>query len=243
MIFSNLVLKDVTGPVSIGLSSARRRNDDAAPAAAGIVRNIVFSGLRGTVVTEPKKHDDIAFDVHVYPGERKSCIVFNGVGNNMLENISFTDVQLKFAGGGTAEEAAADVPQVAGEYFQIGTPPAYGMYARNVRGLTLEQRAFRNGHPRRAAGRGFRSCRRCRDHQPQRPRRSEGRGRRAVRRLERCPVDRSTSAHARRGVFAGRRQIERGNRRRRRQPVEGRKAHPVCQWSKRKRYSTPRLIT
>ena len=147
MIFSNLVLKDVTGPVSIGLSSARRRNDDAAPAAAGIVRNIVFSGLRGTVVTEPKKHDDIAFDVHVYPGERKSCIVLNGVGNNMLENISFTDVQLKFAGGGTAEEAAAEVPQVAGEYFQIGTPPAYGMYARNVRGLTLDNVRFERASP------------------------------------------------------------------------------------------------
>ena len=130
MIFSNLVLKDVTGPISIGLSSARRRSDNtAAPAAAGIVRNIVFSGLRGTVVTEPKKHDDIAFDVHVYPGERKSCIVLNGVGDNVLENISFTDVQLKFAGGGTAEEAAAEVPQIAGEYFQIGH--AAGL--RNVR--------------------------------------------------------------------------------------------------------------
>ena len=148
MIFSNLVLKDVTGPVSIGLSSARRRSDNAAaPAAAGIVRNIVFSGLRGTVVTEPKKHDDIAFDVHVYPGERKSCIVLNGVGDNVLENISFTDVQLKFAGGGTAEEAAAEVPQIAGEYFQIGTPPAYGMYARNVRGLTLNNVRFELASP------------------------------------------------------------------------------------------------
>ena len=65
----------------------------------------------------------------------------------MLENISFTDVQLKFAGGGTAEEAAADVPQVAGEYFQIGTPPAYGMYARNVRGLTLNNVRFEMATP------------------------------------------------------------------------------------------------
>jgi hypothetical protein len=27
---------------------------------------------------------------------------------------------------------------MAGEYFEIGTPPAYGIYARNVRGLTLD---------------------------------------------------------------------------------------------------------
>jgi hypothetical protein len=33
--------------------------------------------------------------------------------------------------------ARAEVPQMAGEYFEIGTPPAYGIYARNVRGLTL----------------------------------------------------------------------------------------------------------
>jgi len=73
--------------------------------------------------------------------------VLNGVGDNVLENISFTDVQLKFAGGGTAEEAAAEVPQIAGEYFQIGTPPAYGMYARNVRGLTLNNVRFEMASP------------------------------------------------------------------------------------------------
>jgi hypothetical protein len=40
--------------------------------------------------------------------------VLNGVGDNFLENISFTDVHLKFAGGGTTEEAAVrEVPQVA----------------------------------------------------------------------------------------------------------------------------------
>ena len=108
MIFSNLVLKNVTGPIidRPEFASASKRRCRV-PAAAGIVRNIAFSGLRGTVVTEPIKHDDIAFDVHVYPGEVRTCIVVNGAGNNMIENISFTDVQLKFVGGGTAEEANA----------------------------------------------------------------------------------------------------------------------------------------
>ena len=30
------------------------------------------------------------------------------------------------------------VPEMAGEYFEIGTPPAYGLYARGVKGLTLQ---------------------------------------------------------------------------------------------------------
>jgi hypothetical protein len=31
---------------------------------------------------------------------------------------------------------------VAGEYFEVGTPPAYGLFARNVRGLTLNNVRF-----------------------------------------------------------------------------------------------------
>jgi hypothetical protein len=68
--------------------------------------------------------------------------VLNGVADEFLEKISFQDVHVTFEGGGTAEEAIRDVPRLAGEYFEIGTPPAYGMYARNVRGLTLHNIRF-----------------------------------------------------------------------------------------------------
>ena len=44
---------------------------------------------------------------------------------------------MTYEGGGTAAESNAEVPKLAGEYFEIGTPPAYGIYARNVRGLTI----------------------------------------------------------------------------------------------------------
>src|SRR5215216_2206849 len=44
---SNLVMKDVTGPISIGLDSAsRRRANDTAPVVKGVVRNITFNGIR-----------------------------------------------------------------------------------------------------------------------------------------------------------------------------------------------------
>ena len=50
--------------------------------------------------------------------------------------------------GGTAEQAAKrDIPKVAAEYFGVwgtgvGGPPAYGLYARNVKGLTLQNVRF-----------------------------------------------------------------------------------------------------
>jgi hypothetical protein len=73
------------------------------------------------------------------PGEMRTCITLNGVGEDFIENISFSNIHLTFEGGGTAEEAQLrDVPQIAGEYFEIGSRPAHGVYARNVRGLTLD---------------------------------------------------------------------------------------------------------
>jgi hypothetical protein len=69
------------------------------------------------------------------------------MGNFYLENISFTDVHIKYGGGGTVEQAAKPVPNEAAEYFGVwnhapGGPPAYGMYARNVKGLTLQNVRF-----------------------------------------------------------------------------------------------------
>lgn len=71
----------------------------------------------------------------------------NGVGDDLIENISFQDIHFTFEGGGTTAEAAAEVPKIAGEYFEIGTPPAYGLYARNVRGLTLNNVRFELSKP------------------------------------------------------------------------------------------------
>jgi len=72
-----------------------------------------------------------------------SCIILNAFDNGYLENISFNDVHVTFPGGGTAEQAAVrDVPKIAGEYFEIGTPPSYALFARNVRGLTLQNIRF-----------------------------------------------------------------------------------------------------
>jgi hypothetical protein len=105
----------------------------------GVVRNIVFSNIRGTVVAQGRQYDDMHWEQGYRPGETRTCITLNSFGESFLENITISNVHLTFEGGGTAEEAQLrDVPQIAGEYFEIGARPAYGVYARNVRGLTLD---------------------------------------------------------------------------------------------------------
>jgi polygalacturonase len=138
ILFSNLVLQDVTGPIAIHRNH-RARNDASVTESQqkGFVRNISFQSIRASVVSEGRQFSDMAFAQNYRPGETRQCIVLNGLGDAVIEDVSFDNVHITFGGGGTEDEARRTVPEVAGEYFEIGTPPAYGVYARNVRGLTL----------------------------------------------------------------------------------------------------------
>jgi hypothetical protein len=146
--FSNIILDDVTGPIhfSIGPRMPRTQSEsestsveaaDSAPPA--LVRHISFSNIHGTVTTNPPQLPDVAFPSKANPGELHSCITLNCIGDAVMENVSFSDVHLTFGGGGTAEDGARrELPQIAGEYFMLGPMPAYGFYARNARGITLQ---------------------------------------------------------------------------------------------------------
>jgi hypothetical protein len=157
ILFSNLIMSNVTGPIYIGLGSpppnsetwwywTSGRAGEARP--GGIVRNIVFEGIRATIapVSDLK---DYPYAVGspidgIYAGEHRTCINLTAVEGQVIENIAFRDIHVTFPGGGTAQEAALrQVPQMSGnEYFSFGVLPAYGMYARNVRGLTLDDVRF-----------------------------------------------------------------------------------------------------
>lgn len=148
--FSNIIMRNVTGPIGIGFtgSSNQGNNNNNTDTTPSFVRNISFNNIRATVVQKPVNHPDIHFGVNVFDGELNSCITLNGVGKVFLENISLTDVHVVYAGGGTKEQAGKrEVPELSAEYFGVwGTapfgPPAYGLYARNVKGLTLQNVRF-----------------------------------------------------------------------------------------------------
>lgn len=155
MSFANILLQEVTGPINFSVAGAdyrersprpprqptpeeveRRRQYENAP--PGIVRRISFSNIHGTVTTSPSQLPGYPFPNGTRPGEKMSCIALNCVGDGSIENVSFDNIHLTFGGGGTAQDAAhIDLPPVAGEYFELGSMPAYGFYARNSRGLTL----------------------------------------------------------------------------------------------------------
>jgi len=152
--FSNIIMQNVTGPIGIGFSGVSNNNsgNNTPNTTKPFIRNITFNAIRATVVAKPVDHPDIAFGVTVREGEKNSCITLNAVGDYYLEDISFTDVHVKYAGGGTAAQAAKEVPRVVTEYFSVwdpapGGPPAYGLYARNVKGLTLQNVRFEYDEP------------------------------------------------------------------------------------------------
>jgi hypothetical protein len=105
-----------------------------------------------SVVEAPRPYDDFRdprIDTNniimpgIRPGERRTCITVNAYNGGVIENIRFSDIHVTYPGGGTAEEGAMrDVPQAGGEYFGIGLRPAYGFYARGVKGLTLDNIRF-----------------------------------------------------------------------------------------------------
>jgi hypothetical protein len=155
--FSHLILQDVTGPIGIYFSG-QGRNSTPNPDMAPHVRNLSFSHIRATLVTEPvMSYSDMKTIGRIYPGEQNSCITLNAVGKARIENVRFDDVHVTSAGGGTAELAAKrKVPETgvqhAGEYFGAWSeapfgPPAYGLYARNVQGLTLSNVRFDAAKP------------------------------------------------------------------------------------------------
>jgi len=148
MSFSNLILKDVTGPIHISIGPEHRKDGTERDGSPSVVRNISFSNIHGTVTTDPPQLAETTLTSRYNPGEQHSAITLNSVGGTVLENISFDNIHLTFGGGGTAEDAARrDLPQIAGEYFMLGPIPAYGFYARNARGLTLQNIRFQVAQP------------------------------------------------------------------------------------------------
>ena len=96
---------------------------------------------RGPHVTEPSRGRNILISNVIATGiERMSGIQITGTPDQPLEGIRLENIRLVFLGGGTKEDAAR-VPRELGTDYpepgRIGTMPAYGVFARHVRGLEL----------------------------------------------------------------------------------------------------------
>jgi len=137
MVFSNIVMDNVTGPISLRLAGWKMGEGniwavfDDSQWEKGQLRNILFENIRARVPA-----DNI-----------KSCISITGTPTTKPQGITFSNVDVTFPGGGTAAEGARrvvpDLPHDYPECYIFGVLPAYGFYAHHAADLTLSNVRFR----------------------------------------------------------------------------------------------------
>ena len=131
MIFSNLVMENVPRPIFMTFCQQRacvNAPKELAPMKA--MHHFIFQNM----IIDNSNLD------------KNSAFFFTGLPNNKIEDILIKDVQFFVSGGGTKEDATKRVkeytPNVLGdwwpEFYLVGTLPAYGIYARNINGLTID---------------------------------------------------------------------------------------------------------
>lgn len=121
MTVSNLVMRDTTAaPLFIRLAD-RRRAPEGRPIAQ--LRRVSIDNI-DCVTVDPRL-----------------CSTITGVPGAMVEDVTVRGMRWIYQGGLTAEFADRAVPEKIEEYpdpDMFGTLPAWGLYARHVRGLVLD---------------------------------------------------------------------------------------------------------
>jgi polygalacturonase len=122
---SDVTMDGVTVPISIRLGSRLKtfREGDRPNPAPGHLRDVTLKNITAKNVA-------------------LIGILINGIPNHPVESLTLQNIQIELPGGGTAKAAAVQLPEKESaypEYNMFGkTLPAYGLYARHVRGLTLQ---------------------------------------------------------------------------------------------------------
>ncbi|MCC6487837.1 MAG: glycoside hydrolase, partial [Candidatus Hydrogenedentes bacterium] len=119
---SNITVQDTTAPIFMRLGNRARpaKVSDPKPG-VGTFRNVSISNI-------------------VARGASNTGCAIAGIPGHPIENVSLSNVQMIFMGGGTAEQVQAVVPENEDKYPEstmFGTLPAYGLYVRHVSGLSL----------------------------------------------------------------------------------------------------------
>ncbi|CAL1516776.1 glycosyl hydrolase family 28 protein [Chitinophaga sp. MM2321] len=155
MTFSNIVMENVKGPISIRLSgwSAGPYNDswttfDDKDWEKGKLQNILFENIRATVPRELEMKPEFAVSPAGWLNITKLNvgISITGTSKTRPQGITFSNIDITFAGGGTAEQAAIrNVPDLERDYpemYMFGELPAYGLYMHHVSGVVLNNVRF-----------------------------------------------------------------------------------------------------
>jgi len=127
---SNINMVNVKTPMLIRLGSRlsvfRKGKDTQQP--TGTLDNVVIKNVKAQA----------AANAQLMP---PSGILITGVPDHYITNLTLENIDINLAGGGTPENARQQVPEAVDKYPEVKTfgplVPAYGIWARHVKGLKL----------------------------------------------------------------------------------------------------------
>ncbi len=135
MVFSNIVMDRVNGPISIRLGGWKTGSNswavfDDSRWEEGRISDIRFDNIRANAVVEPGN---------------KLGMFISGAGRARPTNIYFSNMDVRFPGGGTSADAERAIPERERAYpeiFMFGVLSAYGLYLRHADGVVLHNVRF-----------------------------------------------------------------------------------------------------
>jgi len=153
--FSNIVMDNVVGPISVRLGGWHTMPDKSLDIPSdegwenGRLRNVLFDNIRARVSAVFMQ--GTPYEAPQAEALKRQCITIMGTPRTKIEGITFSNVRMTFPGGGTAEEAARrEIPELERQYpctGMFGILPAYGMFVRHAEGITLNNVHFQLESP------------------------------------------------------------------------------------------------
>jgi len=135
---SDITMDEVRTPVLLRLGSRLsvfRKGKDVQQK-TGTFENVVIRNVKAKA----------ADNAQIMP---PSGILITGVPGHYINNLTLQNIEITLAGGGTAENARVSVPEAVDQYPEVKTfgprIPAYGVWARHVQGLKLNNIKFNLG--------------------------------------------------------------------------------------------------
>jgi polygalacturonase len=132
---SDITMVNVKTPMLFRLGSRlnvfRKGQDTKQP--TGTMQNVVVKNVKAQA----------AANAQIMP---PSGILITGVPGHYITDLTLENIQINLAGGGTAENSRQVVPEAIDKYPEVKTfgplIPAYGVWARHVKGLKLKNITF-----------------------------------------------------------------------------------------------------
>ncbi len=118
---SNITMRDINNAPIFMRIGARMRGPEGVP--LGRLHRVIISNV-------------VAYNVTAAQG-----VLISGIPGRPIQDVDIKDVKIYFKGGGTAEQAARDVPELEKGYPEpdsFGTLPAYGFFIRHAEGMKFD---------------------------------------------------------------------------------------------------------